>query len=71
LKKKKTTKDQLSLSSCINLTGAKSVARTTHDSMSDKNRDEARDEINKTLKTKINKKGGEKYFAGHLLRQSQ
>jgi hypothetical protein len=55
LKKKKTKKDQLSLSSCINLTGAKSVARTTHDSMSDKNRDEARDEINKTLKTKINK----------------
>ncbi len=55
MKKKTTKNDQPSLSSCINLTGAKSVARTTHDSMSDKNKDEARDEINKTLKTKINK----------------
>jgi hypothetical protein len=55
LKKKRKKKDQLSLSSCINLTGAKSVARTTHDSMSDKNKDEARDEINKSLKNKINK----------------
>jgi hypothetical protein len=55
LEKEKEKNDQLSLSSCINLTGAKSVARTTHDSMSDKNKDEARDEINITLKTKINK----------------
>ncbi len=53
--KEKKAQDKLSLTDCINLTGAKSVARTTHDSMSDKNRDEASEEINKTLKTKINK----------------
>ncbi len=65
--KKKKAQDKLSLTDCINLTGAKSVARTTHDcnSMSDKNRDEASEEINENLKTKINKEVKITYFARH------
>ncbi len=52
---KKKAKDNLSLSDCINLTGAKSVTRTTHDGLSAENKSAASDAINKTLKTKINK----------------
>ncbi len=49
-------KNKLSLSDCINLTEAKSVARTTHDGLSAENKSPAAsEEINKTLKTKINK----------------
>jgi hypothetical protein len=55
LRRKKKAKDKLSLSDCINLTGAKSVARTTHDGLLAENKSAASDEINKTLKIKINK----------------
>ncbi len=54
-KPQKKKKDNLSLSDCINLTGAKSVTRTTHDGLSAENKSAASDAINKTLKTKINK----------------
>jgi hypothetical protein len=52
---KKKAQVKLSLSDCIDLTGSKSVARTTHDGLSAENKSAASDEINKTLKTKINK----------------
>jgi hypothetical protein len=54
-KKKSKKQGSLSLSDCIALTGAKSMARTTHDGMSVENKIAANDKISKTLKTKINK----------------
>jgi hypothetical protein len=55
MKKKAKPKEKLSLSDCMDLTGAKSVARTTYDGLSEENKAAATEEIKKTLKTKINK----------------
>ena len=45
----------MAMSSCIDLTGPKSVARTTLDGLSDRNKRAVDAKINKTLKKKINK----------------
>jgi hypothetical protein len=45
----------MNMSGCLDLTGPKSVARTTLDGMSDSNKLEVDKEINKSLKKKINK----------------
>jgi hypothetical protein len=55
LRKQVRTKAKLSLSDAIDLTGAKSVARQTHDSLSVQNKEAANQQSAKTLKTKINK----------------
>jgi hypothetical protein len=43
------------MTGCLDLTGPKSVARTTLDGMTDSNKLEVDKELNKTLKKKINK----------------
>ncbi len=45
----------MDLSSCIDLTGPKSIARTTLAGMSETHKGEVDQEINKSLKKKINK----------------
>ena len=47
--------NKFEMTGCLDLTGPKSVARTTLDGMTDVNKREVDKEINKTLKKKINK----------------
>ena len=55
LKKKAATKVKLSLANAIDLTGAKSVARQTHDALSEANKEAANHKIEKTMKSKMNR----------------
>jgi hypothetical protein len=48
-------KKQVDITACIDLTGPKSVARFTLDGLSESNKRVVDNEINKTLKAKINK----------------
>ena len=46
---------KLTLANAIDLTGAKSVARQTHDALSEANKEEANQKIEKTMNTKMNR----------------
>ncbi len=55
VKKKGPPKVKLSLADAIDLTGAKSVARQTHDALSATHKEAANEQIEKTMKNKMNR----------------